>query len=211
MKRAWGAPGWSGLRRHALDYVSAGGCLLAGAIVGALAVGGIGAEARGQVVGYLQDAVLAPSDRWPGGSQVFARALELHAGTAGLLWVGGFFAAGLALVPLVLFARGFTLGFAAGFLVYEGGWPGLLIAGTAMLPAQLVALPIWLGLGGTSLRSAYALSVQRLGGARVSAGERAASFVPWLPVAGAAVLLASLLDAYLAPAALRAVLNALQL
>ncbi|MBX5476704.1 MAG: hypothetical protein IRZ18_06230 [Clostridia bacterium] len=206
---AWGRRTSSALRRHALEYLAAAAWLLVGCVVGALAVGGIGPAGRARLVDDLQSIFQATGTAWPAASTVFARALEVHAATAALLWAFAFTALGLAVVPAVLFARGFSLGFATGFLVYEGGWAGMAIVGVSLFPAQAVLLPLWVGLAGASWRLAWRFARQRTGGPRVAWPDALAAHAPWAAAAGLAVLAASLLDAYLAPAGLRAVLRSL--
>ncbi|MBE3589677.1 MAG: stage II sporulation protein M [Firmicutes bacterium] len=205
----WGRRTSAAFRRHALEYVAAAACLLAGSAAGALAVGGIGPAARARLVDDLQSLFHASSSALPAAATVFGRALEVHAATAALLWGAAFTALGLVLVPVVLFARGFSLGFAAGFLVYEGGWPGFLLVAASLFPSQAVLIPLWIGLAGAAWRLAFRYARQRAGAGRVAWPEALAAQVPWAAAAGLGVLAASLLDAYLAPVALHAVLRAI--
>lgn len=201
---------WPGLARVGLAapgaaFLAAGAAIVAGLLAGVLAVGGVGAAARSEVADWLVLAVRHPD----GPPAALERALLLHGATFGILWLGGLTSAGLFLVPGVLVFRSFSLGFAVGFLTYEGGWPGLAVVLGSLAPSYLVALPAWLALGASSLAAAWRISAARLARRPTGLGEVVGPALVRLPVSALAAFLTSALDAYLAPAALRALVRAL--
>ncbi|MBX6349905.1 MAG: stage II sporulation protein M [Clostridia bacterium] len=201
---------WPGLARLGLAapgpaVAACVGAILAGLLAGALAVGGIGQAARDEVARWLVLAVHHPD----GPEAALRRALLLHGATFGLLWLGGATQAGLFLVPSVLVFRSFSLGFTVAFLTYEGGWPGLGVVLGSVAPSYLVALPAWLVLGAGSLADAWRISAARLARRPTGAGDVVGRLVVRLPAALSATVAVSALDAYLAPAALRALVRAL--
>lgn len=64
-----------------------------------------------------------------------------------LLWLAGMSLLGLPVVTIILFIRGFSVGFAVGYAVLQFGWHGFLIATLVIFSHQLLALAGLLGAG----------------------------------------------------------------
>lgn len=97
--------------------------------------------------------------------------------TAGLLFVLGLTVIGAPLILGVVFLRGFVLGFTVGFLIQETSLNGLVLAATAVLPHNLLAVPaIMIGAGGAlafasnAFKTMCGLSQRRIYGQLLSTG-----------------------------------------
>ncbi len=58
-----------------------------------------------------------------------------------VIWFLGLTVIGIPLIVIIVFLRGFVLGFAVGFLIRELAYRGMLIALVAILPSNLIAIP----------------------------------------------------------------------
>lgn len=176
--------------------------LLAGAFVLGVAAGSLWVNALPP--GDKSDAgkqVEAAISRLRGGEilppgEVFHRSASFNLKTALAVWLLGISAAGIPLILAVLFVRGFVVGFSIGFLVYHQGGRGLAFALASILPANLVAVPALLALGGVAC--AFAL-FRREQGANLSRSQFWREFARYSALTGglaAILLLASILDGY---------------
>lgn len=120
----------------------------------------------------------------PPPGEVFLRSAGFNLKTALVLWFLGLTVVGLPFVFLVLFLRGFIIGFSVGFLYYERGWDGLMFALAAILPSSLLAVPGLLLLG--ALAVAFSLHRRTL---RRGAGTRAGDLIRYSGAVGILLLL----------------------
>ncbi len=132
---------------------------------------------------------------------VFGRALAHHLKTAGLLWVLGLFLPGIPLILVLLFMRGFLTGFTVGFLVYQRGWNGLLMAMAVLVPPNLVAVPALLAIGVAGI--AHALRRRPVLPGRPGLSPELVTYTLFTGAMALLLVVASLLEGYLAPFVLR--------
>ncbi|MCL6450996.1 MAG: stage II sporulation protein M [Acetobacteraceae bacterium] len=178
--------------------------LVLGVVFGALAVRALGDDQRAALLGQVQ---LAAQALVPGGPELSAgavlrRSLGLNLGTVGLLWLLGATVVGLPAVLLVLFGRGFILGFTAGFLSYELGLRGVLVCLATLFPPSLFAVPALLSLGVQSLSFTLRLVRRRHRSAEPLSRALGAYTLATLAL-GSLLTAASLFEAYLSPVFLR--------
>lgn len=131
-----------------------------GVIFGALAVRGLEARDRVDLVAYLQEAVRGLDG--PGASagvDLFARSLLGRLKMLALLWVLGISVVGIFGVMLLALLRGLLSGFAVAFLAAEMGWSGVGLAAAGHLPQSLLEVPALLVAGSISV--GFSLQVVR--------------------------------------------------
>jgi len=92
-----------------------------------------------------------------------------------ILWLCGLLVFGAPGILLLLFLRGFIIGFSVGFLVEEFGIRGFLFALSSIIPHNLLAVPAMVGLGASGIAFSFAVifganqrTVQRRGGTSVA-------------------------------------------
>lgn len=128
--------------------------------------------------------------------------IQANLSTAGVIWLLGISVVGFPGILVVLFLRGFSLGFTVCFMVRELSVPGVAAAFTSILPHNLISIPTILLLGTTSM--SFSLSVFR----RRVLGQPLDTQVEFLKsgiaagMAGVALSLSSLIQAYVSPALL---------
>lgn len=125
--------------------------VLVGILFGMLAVGTLTAGDKLSLLAYIRHFLDVEAAR-PTYRHVFKPALAENLKTIGLLYLLGVSVAGMPLVLLLVFFRGFVLGFAAAFLVstmhWQGAGVGLATMGLAnafILPAIILASAVALG------------------------------------------------------------------
>lgn len=185
---------------------------VAGVAAGSVTVNFLPVEQKGELGRFLDvslDRLLQVQGAAPS-AEVFGRALAQNLKTAVLLWFLGLFLAGVPLILGLVFLRGFVTGFTVGFLVYQRGWNGLLLALAGVVPPNLVAVPALLTISAAGI--AHAL--RRRARPALPGRRRRASpeLVAYCLLTGAMTLLlvaASLLEGYLTPIALRALVGRL--
>ncbi|BAS27548.1 stage II sporulation protein M [Limnochorda pilosa] len=123
--------------RYRLWILFAAGVLLSALVAGILGAAALPEAVRRQV----ESSLVLPEGPPPAGPGLLPAALRRNlVESAGLAWLLGLSLAGLPLIWVVLFWRGFELGFAAAFVwgwAGNGRWTALL----ALVPHNLLALP----------------------------------------------------------------------
>lgn len=130
-------------RRRYLVYLLVAVLFAAGSVFGALAASSLApgkeAEVAAEVRGFVSD-VRAGTLRT--GPEVVLQSLQRDAlQTAGLCWLLGLSLVGVPLVLVLVFYRGFLLGFTVAALVKELAFGGVLASLVAVLPANLLMVP----------------------------------------------------------------------
>lgn len=116
--------------------------LIMGVSAGALAVQSLEYGVRADLIHYLV-AFLDGFDEdkeWRGQGNLWT-VLMAHGQVLLLLWVLGLTIIGLPFIPLLLFLRGFVLGFTMGFIVHELGAAGFVFALASLVAQNLFFLP----------------------------------------------------------------------
>lgn len=176
-----------------------------GTLFGALSVRALSADQIGEMVEYLQVFLrgLARGTEGAAGPEILSLSVANNIKTVGLLWLMGLTVIGIPVIALVMFFRGFIIGFTVGFFVRELGYKGILFSLFAVLPHNLLAVPAILTSGVVALAfSAAILRGRRGGGRRYPFGEMAAYTIA-IGVMAAGLLGASLVEAYITPVFIR--------
>ena len=75
----------------------------------------------------------------------------------GLIWILGISIIGLPLILILLFLKGVVIGFTVGFLVSAMGWSGFKIALVAVLPQNIILVPLTIFI--TTLSLAFSIVI----------------------------------------------------
>ena len=89
-------------------------------------------------------------------SAMFAESVKHNIQYIGLIWILGISIIGIPLILILLFLKGMVVGFTVGFLVNAMSWKGFQIALVAVLPQNIILVPIMIFITTLSL----ALSMQ---------------------------------------------------
>ena len=75
-------------------------------------------------------------------SAMFAESVKHNIQYIGLIWILGISIIGIPLILILLFLKGMVVGFTVGFLVNAMSWKGFQIALVAVLPQNIILVPI---------------------------------------------------------------------
>jgi len=106
---------------------------------------------------------------------------------------------GLPLVLVILFTKGFALGFTVGFLVYELGWKGLIFGMASVLPPNLFLVPALLLICVAAVSFSLAVIRSRFFTLRQSLYPQVLGYSLWALLTAALGIVASLLEVYISP------------
>lgn len=191
------------IRGRWLAYLLAILVFVVGTIGGAITVKAISFHQRQDLISYLNTYFesMMVGKLEPASWQSVAWA---NFQTVILLWVCGLVVFGVPGILVVLFARGFIVGFSVGFLVDELGLKGFLFALASVIPHNLVAVPALIGLGASGI--AFSLSV--VFGHKARATRRsispAAQYSLHALLFAILMVVASLIEVYITPVFIKA-------
>lgn len=172
-----------------------------GSIFGALAIRALSDTQKAELIDYLQVFLrgLVRTGQPVAGTTVLQQALATHWKTAGFIWLLGLTVIGLPAVALVIFTRGFVIGFTVGFLAQQLGYKGILFSLFSVLPQNLLAVPALLVVGASALSFSLLLVGARMQHRRFQFLEEFASYSAVVAVACVVLAGAGLLEAFVAP------------
>lgn len=115
---------------------------MVGVVFGALAVKALNGEQKAELFGYLEAFIQGIDTSLVAKTEsLLPQSLAGNLKTLGLIWLLGLVVLGLPLVLVILFTKGFALGFTVGFLVDELGWKGVIFGIASVLPPNLFLVP----------------------------------------------------------------------
>lgn len=135
---------WRKLKEHVRQYwviyLTLMSVYLAGVVLGAVGVGALGGQETSQLGKFLDSLLLSqPSSLNPQFLEVLARdTLIMMAG----IWVLGLTIIGTPLIYLIVFTRGFILGFTVSFIIEVKGAIGIALVLITIFTPALAAVPL---------------------------------------------------------------------
>gem|GEM_PF-135858 len=189
------------LREHVALYFFVLAMLIAGVIVGALAIGSLTSsqvdELGEYTLGFFQS--LEGAETPVPGNALFVTSLTANMRTLLVIVLLGFTVIGMPLVALVLLIRGFILGFTVSFLMYLQGGMGFLVAFASVFPhnALIIAAMTFASV------NALAYSLNLLASRRGVGAKRSDVSVMWYLLrallASFVIVFGSAVEGYLVP------------
>lgn len=172
-----------------------------GIIFGALTVNRLTAAEQTDLLGYLRGFIRDLHGAQPVlGASLARDAVWTNLKTLAFLFILGLTAIGTPLILLVVFTRGFVLGFTVGFLVKQLTAKGFLFALVAVVPHNLLLIPALLATAVANLDFGLALIRSRFTRRPVLLGRE---FLRCLVITGlsfSVLILAGLVEGYVSPA-----------
>ncbi|MBI2874447.1 MAG: stage II sporulation protein M [Firmicutes bacterium] len=138
---------------------------------GAFSVSALGAAQKAELAEYLR-VFFQELDRIGGlqANLVVQRAVFSHLKIGLIIWFLGITVVGAPLILVLLFLKGFILGFTVGFVVHEMSFPGLLFAVVGILPHNVILVPALLMMGTSGISFSLMLIRHRLNPRRGGGG-----------------------------------------
>ncbi len=189
------------LRRRLLIYVLVITIFAMGSIFGALAVNSLASGQRVELTGFLQaffkgfNEGAAPDRDLVAKQSLYTNVFK----TAGLIWLLGLSVIGAPLILVILFTRGFVLGFTVGFLVKEMSYKGIFYALVSVLPHNILIIPAVIIVSVAAISFAAALARGRFGNREISLYHQFLGYTVLTALAILAMVAAALVEGYVTP------------
>lgn len=116
-----------------------------------------------------------------------------------LLWVLGISIIGVPLIPVIVFLRGFVLGFAVSFLVDELAIKGLIFAVASILPHNLLVIPALILSGVAGIAFAFNLLKSRFLNIPINFVQYFFGYSTLMFLLGVILVGAALIESFLTP------------
>ena len=173
--------------------------ILAGIAAGALMVRVMDGHQKQELIGHLEGFMqgLGSHTPLPDSSTIWNISAWQHLRLAGLLWFFGLAVIGLPLIALVVFVRGFLIGFTVGFFVQELGYQGVLLSLAGVLPHNLLGIPVLMFLA--VYTGSFSLTLHQQRSFRRELAPRIALYTLICVILTLLLLAASLIEAHVSP------------
>jgi len=125
--------------------------LVSGIIIGSIAVKALDSIQKENLINYLTIFFKNTDINEIDESTAFKQALLSNIKISLLIWILGVTVIGIPLILLLIAFRGFVLGFTVAFLVDELGLKGIIFSILALLPQNIVNIPVIIILGVTAI------------------------------------------------------------
>ncbi|MGG0716616.1 stage II sporulation protein M [Robertmurraya massiliosenegalensis] len=199
-------------REHSSIYLFVVVLFLMGVIFGAIVVNSLSLTQKEDLFYYLSQFFGQVSDgKVAEPYDLLLQSFFHNSKFVGLMWILGVSIIGLPVILVLLFIKGMVVGFTVGFLVNQMKWNGFLLSFVSILPQNLIIIPIFIF--GATLSVAFSIKMIRRQFMK-KMGQ------PVLPLLGRYVLaylgalviliLAASVEAYVSPALMKFVVNAVQ-
>ncbi|MFW5991811.1 MAG: stage II sporulation protein M [Halanaerobiaceae bacterium] len=123
-----------------------------------------------------------------------------------IIWVFGLSVVLMPLVSVLIFFKGFVLGFTIGFLVSEYSWKGITIALAAVFPQNLIIIPVYIMSAVIAIYISIQIFKHYRGYIRVNF-EDILTYSLEMTLLAAVLLLGSLMETYISPFLLKIILR----
>ncbi len=188
------------IRANAGCYALAFVMFVAGVCTGAVYASAI-QEGSTAISSYLESG-LADLRRAAPGSHGSAMLASVNANlcSAAFVWLAGLSVVGFTGALLILFVRGFSIGFTVAFLVRQMGGAGAVLALSSVLPHNLVAVPALLTACATSVGFAWSVVKKSLLGIDADVARALTGSFASLILSVVALVFAAFVQVYVSPA-----------
>lgn len=186
------------LRRNWFVYLVVTVFFGAGVVFGALAVKNLNIDQIGELSKYL-DSFLQKVGDTPPAERSLRISLTENLYTLGALYVLGISIIGLPLIPVVVFTRGFIIGFTVGFLAREKAFKGIIFALISIVPQNFLLVPVIIVAAALAVNLALTFFRKRFGGSGYSALRAVGVYTIMMLVLGVVTGFAGLCETYVTP------------
>jgi stage II sporulation protein M len=160
-------------------------------------------EGRTELFSYLETGLASLRHTLPvTPGKALVSSLGANLSSAGLIWLSGLTILGFPGAFVILFVRGFSIGFTVAFMVREMSGPGAALAVASVLPHNILAVPALMVASLASLSFSWAVIRTKLIGVPSDVKLAFAKSVEGVAVSAIGLFVASFVQAYVSPAIL---------
>ncbi len=191
------------IREHVIERASSNFFVLVlfavGVGFGAVAVRALSFSQKQDLLSFLQQIFSAGVGVSTAGAS-FVSTLLVNLQLLWLVWLMGLLVFGLPIIVLLVFFRGFILGFSVAFLLSEMAWKGVLLAFCSVVPHNLISVPVALVAAGMSIHHAISTIKPAPVNRRQTYWQKVLTLTGATVICSALVTIASLVETYITPA-----------
>jgi stage II sporulation protein M len=136
---------------------------------------------------------------------IIRRSLLQHGIFLLVIWLSGNLFFGFLLAIGCIFYRGFSLGFTVGFLIQQSALPGILFALAAVVPQNIVYVPLTIVAGVFAISSSLVLLRSRVRRQSLPSGSFLMQYTVLVLLLGVCLLVGTLVETMITPVFMRAV------
>jgi stage II sporulation protein M len=207
------------LRDHMSLYVFTSVLFMIGVLFGAIVVGALADDQalslNNALNGFFKALIIQDTGTTP--TEITWHSAAGFLKTAGMLWILGLSIIGLPVIVILIFVKGFMVGFTVGVVVSQFKAQGILFAMAALLPQNLIYVPALIVCGVAGISFSLMLVRSRFGhqtaAPRHTAGtmlyRKFLSYTGLVAVVAVVMVLAAFVEGYLSPVLMRAVIPSL--
>ncbi len=173
---------------------------------GAVAVKTLDYTSRQSIFSYFNDFMKGYGEINYSGRSLISESIKYNIINIFIIWVFGISVILIPLLTVLLFFKGFILGFTVGFLVSEFGIKGVIIALVTVFPQNIIIIPVYLLAVVTAVYFSLRLIKYYRGRERFR-GEDLGTYTMEMAVFGLALLGGSIIETYLSPFLFRVILR----
>jgi len=179
------------------QYIFISLIFIAGLVLGNYKVPGLDGGVRDHLLFMIDNYLEGNSQAGMNGTKLLFYAFLNQSKTFLGIWFLGLTVIGMPLILLVIFLKGFSLGFTVGFLIQEKAGLGVLVSILSILPQNLVYIPLLIIWSVIGIKFSIFIATGRQG-TRVSMG-RLLSYTLLMLIFLLIVLVGAFIEAYFSP------------
>lgn len=171
-----------------------------GVVFGALTIGTLDSTKRMEMLDFLSNFFSGLANNIPEQTQVnFLDSVLLNLKISLFIWVLSLSIIGIIGIPILVFLRGFVIGFTVGFLVQELGLPGMIFALASILPQNLIIIPATVCSAVLAIAFGITLLKTLLSQRQINLGYYLLNYTLLMILIGGALVVASLVETFITP------------
>lgn len=188
------------MRANAAWYVAAFVILAAGVCTGAAYASSM-RDGSAAVLSCLQSGLADLRAVTPGSNaRVMLASMNANLSSAAMIWLAGCSILGFAGAFLILFVRGFCIGFTVAFLVREMAGAGAVVALSSVVPHNLAAVPALIAACASSVGFSWSVLKKTLLGMDADVARAFAQSSVCFLLAAIVLVFAAFVQSYMSPA-----------
>ncbi|MGI6357312.1 MAG: stage II sporulation protein M [Bacillota bacterium] len=188
-------------KRHVAERVSSYFFVLVlfavGVALGAVAISALSFSQKQDLLSFLQQ-IFSAGMGVSAGSSNFLGTLLVNLQLLWVVWLMGVLVFGLPVIVVLVFFRGFILGFSVAFLLSEMAWKGALFAFCSIIPHNAISVPVALAAAAIAIHHAIS-TIRPTNNRRQSYWQKIVSLTGLMLLFSALVFLASVVEAFITP------------
>ncbi|WP_416827102.1 stage II sporulation protein M [Ectobacillus polymachus] len=200
------------IQNHSSLYLFICILLVMGVIFGAILVNSLQDSQKQDLYFYLNKFFVQVSEgKFASSGEMFQQSYLSHIKYTGFIWLLGISMIGLPVIFILLFLKGVVVGFTVGFLVNQLGWKGILLSFAAVLPQNLIIIPVFLIM--TAVSISFSLRMIRHQFVRKMNGPLLPFFIRYTVffiIVGVVLVFASAIEAYLSPTLMKTIMTGIK-